>query len=102
MKPETAAKAIMQSICPGTRSRHERLAPGVLARDTTGGFRGRDAPPTGRRDLSAMTVRTQHLYIVRDDEILGGGPIIVGSRVPVRPIGGTRVSSSPGVVSRAN
>lgn len=33
-----------------------------------------------------MTVGTEHRYIVRDDEILGGEPIIVGTRVPVRAV----------------
>lgn len=35
---------------------------------------------------SGMTVGTEHLYIVRDDDILGGEPIIVGTRVPVRAV----------------
>ena len=33
-----------------------------------------------------MTTRTDHCYIVRDVEILGGEPIIVGTRTPVRAI----------------
>ena len=33
-----------------------------------------------------MTVGTEHRYIVRDDDILGGEPIIVGTRVPVRAV----------------
>lgn len=33
-----------------------------------------------------MTVQTQHCYIVQDDEILGGEPIIRGTRTPVRAI----------------
>jgi len=33
-----------------------------------------------------MTVGTDHRYIVRDDDILGGEPIIVGTRVPVRAV----------------
>ncbi len=33
-----------------------------------------------------MTVGTEHLYIVRDDDILGGEPIIAGTRVPVRAV----------------
>ncbi len=31
-----------------------------------------------------MTVATDHRYIVRDDAILGGEPIIAGTRTPVR------------------
>ena len=33
-----------------------------------------------------MTVETEHHHIVRDDEILGGEPIIRGTRTPVRAI----------------
>jgi uncharacterized protein (DUF433 family) len=33
-----------------------------------------------------MTVATEHLYIVRDEGILGGEPIIKGTRTPVRAI----------------
>jgi uncharacterized protein (DUF433 family) len=33
-----------------------------------------------------MTTQTQHCYIVCDDEILGGEPIIQGTRTPVRAI----------------
>jgi uncharacterized protein (DUF433 family) len=33
-----------------------------------------------------MTVGTGHHYIVRDDDILGGEPIIAGTRVPVRAV----------------
>jgi uncharacterized protein (DUF433 family) len=33
-----------------------------------------------------MTTATQHRYIVTDDEILGGEPIIRGTRTPVRAI----------------
>ena len=33
-----------------------------------------------------MMVGTEHRYIVRDDEILGGEPIMVGTRVPVRAV----------------
>jgi len=33
-----------------------------------------------------MTVGTEHRYIVRDDEILSGEPIIKGTRTPVRAI----------------
>jgi uncharacterized protein (DUF433 family) len=33
-----------------------------------------------------MLQRTEHLYIVTDDQILGGEPIIEGTRTPVRAI----------------
>lgn len=33
-----------------------------------------------------MTVRTEHRYIVRDDAILGGEPIVIGTRTSVRAI----------------
>jgi uncharacterized protein (DUF433 family) len=33
-----------------------------------------------------MTAATEHLYIVHDDRILGGEPIIQGTRTPVRAI----------------
>ena len=33
-----------------------------------------------------MTTTTEHLYIVKDDEILSGEPIIKGTRTPVRAI----------------
>ena len=33
-----------------------------------------------------MTVGTDHRYIVRDDAILGGEPIVVGTRLPVRAV----------------
>lgn len=33
-----------------------------------------------------MTVATEHLYIVRDERILSGEPIIKGTRTPVRAI----------------
>ena len=33
-----------------------------------------------------MTQLTQHCYVVRDDEILSGEPIIKGTRTPVRAI----------------
>ena len=33
-----------------------------------------------------MTSATQHRYITRDDHILGGEPIIGGTRTPVRAI----------------
>jgi uncharacterized protein (DUF433 family) len=43
-------------------------------------------PATGERDFSTMTVGTAHRYIVRGDDILGGEPIVVGTRVPVRAV----------------
>lgn len=33
-----------------------------------------------------MTSTTEHCYIVSDDEILGGEPIVRGTRTPVRAI----------------
>jgi uncharacterized protein (DUF433 family) len=33
-----------------------------------------------------MTVGTDHQYIVRDDAILGGEPIVMGTRTPVRAV----------------
>ena len=33
-----------------------------------------------------MTLGTEHRYIVRDDAILGGEPIVVGTRTPVRAV----------------
>jgi uncharacterized protein (DUF433 family) len=33
-----------------------------------------------------MTTATNHLYVTRDDSILGGEPIIKGTRTPVRAI----------------
>ena len=33
-----------------------------------------------------MTTATEHRYIVRDDGILGGEPIVTGTRTPVRAI----------------
>lgn len=33
-----------------------------------------------------MSVATQHRYVVRQESILGGEPIIAGSRTPVRAI----------------
>ena len=33
-----------------------------------------------------MLQRTEHLYVVTDDQILGGEPIIDGTRTPVRAI----------------
>ncbi len=33
-----------------------------------------------------MTTATEHLYVVTDDAILGGEPIIKGTRTPVRTV----------------
>jgi uncharacterized protein (DUF433 family) len=33
-----------------------------------------------------MTQLTQHLYVVTDDQILGGEPIVANTRTPVRAI----------------
>jgi len=33
-----------------------------------------------------MTTATEHLYVVTDDGILGGEPIIKGTRTPIRAI----------------
>jgi uncharacterized protein (DUF433 family) len=33
-----------------------------------------------------MTVATNHPYIVRDDGVLGGEPIVKGTRTPIRAI----------------
>jgi uncharacterized protein (DUF433 family) len=33
-----------------------------------------------------VTTATEHCYIVRDDQILGGEPVIKGTRTPVRAI----------------
>ena len=33
-----------------------------------------------------MTTATEHLYVVTDDRILGGEPIIKGTRTPLRAI----------------
>ncbi len=33
-----------------------------------------------------MTTATEHPHVVRDDEILGGEPIVKGTRTPVRSI----------------
>ncbi len=33
-----------------------------------------------------MTTATEHLYVVKDDGILGGEPIIKGTRTPVRAV----------------
>lgn len=33
-----------------------------------------------------MTTATEHRYVITDDEIMGGEPIIIGTRTPVRAI----------------
>lgn len=33
-----------------------------------------------------MTTATEHLYVVTNDKILGGEPIIKGTRTPIRAI----------------
>jgi uncharacterized protein (DUF433 family) len=33
-----------------------------------------------------MTTATEHLYIVTDEQILGGEPIVKGTRTPVRAV----------------
>ena len=33
-----------------------------------------------------MTTTTEHCYVVKDDQILGGEPVIKGTRTPVRAI----------------
>lgn len=43
------------------------------------------------RDL-VMVQATEHIYIVMDDAILGGEPIIRGTRTPVRAIVETSVA----------
>ncbi len=41
----------------------------------------------GREDIiNAIMATTLNRYIVRDDSILGGEPIIIGTRTPVRAI----------------
>ena len=36
--------------------------------------------------MTHVTVGTEHRYVVRDDTILGGEPIVAGTRVPVRAV----------------
>ena len=36
-----------------------------------------------------MTIQTEHCYIVKNDAILNGEPIIKGTRTPVRAVVGT-------------
>jgi uncharacterized protein (DUF433 family) len=50
-----------------------------------------------------MVTATQHRYIVTDDRILGGEPVIVGTRTPVRAIVeiwrlGTAPEEIPGIL----
>jgi uncharacterized protein (DUF433 family) len=33
-----------------------------------------------------MTIQTEHYYIMRNDDILSGEPIVIGTRTPVRAI----------------
>ena len=33
-----------------------------------------------------MTTATEHLYVVKDERILGGEPIVKGTRTPVRAV----------------
>ena len=40
---------------------------------------------SGKRD-GLMTTSTEHCYVVTDDEILGGEPIVKGTRTPVRAV----------------
>lgn len=40
----------------------------------------------GSREWPHMIKSTEHLYVVTDDGILSGEPIIVGTRTPVRAI----------------
>jgi uncharacterized protein (DUF433 family) len=49
----------------------------------------------------AMVQATDYLYVVRDDEILSGEPIIKGTRTPVRAIVETwRLGVSPEEIPR--
>lgn len=41
---------------------------------------------TNEGDYKRMIEQTKHLYIVKNTEILGGEPIITGTRTPVRAI----------------
>lgn len=40
---------------------------------------------SGKKD-NLMTTSTEHCYVVTDDEILGGEPIVKGTRTPVRAV----------------
>jgi uncharacterized protein (DUF433 family) len=72
----------------GSRARRlgTRRWPSTTARETLALCAARDARAGKGEDLSAMTIGTEHRYIVRDDDILGGEPIVVGTRVPVRAV----------------
>lgn len=49
-----------------------------------------------------MVHTTDYLYVVRDDEILGGEPIIKGTRTPVRAIAETwRMGVAPEAIPEA-
>ncbi len=49
-----------------------------------------------------MTTATKHRYIVSDDKILGGEPIIVGTRTPVRAVVETwRLGVAPEVIPQS-
>jgi uncharacterized protein (DUF433 family) len=37
-------------------------------------------------EVNAMLTATEHVYIVRDEQILSGEPIIKGTRTPVRAV----------------
>jgi len=37
-------------------------------------------------EVNAMPTATEHVYIVHDDQILSGEPIIKGTRTPVRAV----------------
>ncbi len=49
-----------------------------------------------------MATATKHRYIVSDDRILGGEPIIVGTRTPVRAVVETwRLGVAPEVIPQS-
>ncbi len=49
-----------------------------------------------------MATATKHRYIVSDDKILGGEPIIVGTRTPVRAVVETwRLGVAPEVIPQS-
>ena len=41
---------------------------------------------TGQSGRKFLTTATEHIYVVTDERILGGEPIIKGTRTPVRAI----------------
>jgi uncharacterized protein (DUF433 family) len=73
-----------------------RASGSSMTRDCRDGFssrwrlRGLNSPPfalsANTIRIDTMTTATQHFYIVSDDQILGGEPIIKGTRTPVRAI----------------